>query len=151
MGVSKSRVFEDAFNMFAGRKLGSGVNRDVFECKLRPELVVKVEIVPENGYRSFCNVLETRFWDDHQYRKAIADWLAPIHYTSPDGLVVLQERVRICDKDDVEKMPATIPAFLTDRKVQNFGWTKAGKLVCVDYAFTIPNPSVRKNKAEWWW
>lgn len=139
---------QDAFNMLAGAKLGGGVHRTVFTCKLRPEFVVKVEI-PE-VYREFANVMEMKFWNDHEHYKAVAKWLAPCHFLSPDGYILLQERVTVATENDLAKMPKNLPAFLADRKFGNFGWTKAGNLVCIDYAITIHNPSLKQTKAEWW-
>ena len=57
-------VFRDAFNMLCGKEIGSGIHRTVFECKIRPDLVVKVE---NECYREFANVREMKFWCDNQY------------------------------------------------------------------------------------
>lgn len=46
------------------------------------------------------------------------------------------------------KMPETIPTFLTDLKRENFGLID-GRIVCVDYAMTIPNPSTRLKQVFW--
>lgn len=140
-------VYKDAFNLLCGRKIASGTYRDVFECKLRPEFVVKVEPLPENGYRTFHNVLEHHFWCEHQHYKAVAQWLAPIEYSSPDCRILLQRRVQPIIDD--AQFPAKLPAFLTDTKRANFGILD-GRFVCVDYALTINNPSVRMQKAEFW-
>jgi len=145
--TSKDRVCEDAFNMLCGKLIGEGCYRKVYTCKLRPEFVVKVEEEPENGYREFHNVSETKFWDYNKDHKAVAKWLAPIEYSSPDGFIVLQRKVRMVhDKDELPKL---LPAFLTDTKIENFGWLD-GQLVCIDYALHIHTPSVRMKKADWW-
>lgn len=145
MLVENHGIYRDAFNMLAGEKIGHGAYRDVFECKLRPEFVVKVERDEPNGYRTFHNYDEYRFWDDHKDYRAVARWLAPIEYCSPDMLIILQRRVTPIDKS---KLPAKLPAFLTDLKPSNFGMLD-GRLVCTDYAYTVPNPSLRLKKAEW--
>lgn len=136
-------TYYDAFNLLCGEKLGEGLHRTVFECKLRPELVVKVE---NSDLRYFANVMEQKFWDDHKDYLAVAKWLAPCEYLSPDGRILLQRRaIPVSEKD----LPRSIPAFITDTKVGNFG--RIGKsIVCVDYALTIPNPSTRMRKANWW-
>lgn len=140
-------IFRDAFNMLCGDKIGSGVYRDVFRCKLRPDLVVKVE--RETEYRDFANVREMRFWCDNQDCTAIAKWLAPCEFLSPDGRVLLQKKATIVTEDDLANLPKQLPAFLTDTKFGNFGWLN-GKLVCVDYASVISNVSTRLRKADWW-
>ena len=137
-------IHEDAFNLLCGKLLGEGIHRKVFECKLRPDLVVKVEF--ETEYRPFSNVLEQCFWNDHADYKKVADWLAPCEYLSPDGRILLQRRARPLNDDDV--LPDQVPVFLTDVKLDNFGMLD-GRLVCVDYARTIPNPSLRTRKVAW--
>jgi hypothetical protein len=147
MTITNARVFEDAFNLFCGDLLGSGIHRKVFECKLRDDLVVKVEDNEvQHAWRAFANVHEMRFWEDHQHYKPIADWLAPCEWMSPDGLVLLQKRVSPLPLD--YQLPEQMPSFLTDFKRANFGLYE-GRLVCVDYSTTIPNPSRKPKKAHW--
>lgn len=143
--MDHARIHEDAFNLLCGNLLGGGIHRKVFECRLRPDLVVKVE---DDGseWRNFSNVKEYAFWSDHQDYAAVSKWLAPCEYLSPDGRISLQRRVRIAGPTDV--MPEKLPGFLTDLKRTNFGWLD-GRLVCVDYAWTVPSPKVREVKAEW--
>ena len=137
-------TYEDAFNLLCGKLLGEGIHRKVFECRIRPDLVVKVE--PEENWRYFANVLEMRFWNDHEHYKKVADWLAPCEYLSPDGRILLQRRT--LPIVDSSALPAQLPAFLSDVKADNFGMLD-GRLVCVDYAMTIPNPSTRLKKVDW--
>lgn len=141
--MSRAATFEDCFNMLCGEKLGEGIHREVFACKLRPELVVKIEM---QEMRYFANIMEDKFWVDHQNAKGIAPWLAPIEFLSPDGRLLLMRRADPVPSNF--KLPDKLPAFLTDVKRSNFGLLD-GKLVCVDYAFTIPNPSTRLRKATW--
>lgn len=140
-------IFRDAFDMLCGDKIGSGVYRDVFSCKLRPDLVVKVE--RETDYRDFTNAREMRFWCDNQDYRPVAKWLAPCEFLSPDGRILLQRKATITTESDLPNLPKHLPAFLTDTKFGNFGWIE-GKLVCVDYASVVSNCSVRARKAEWW-
>lgn len=137
-------AFEDAFNLLCGNKIGSGIHRDVFECRLRPDLVVKVEIV--ETWRYFANVHEMKFWNDNEYRKDITKWLAPCEYLSPDGRILLQRRVDPIGSKT--RLPDKLPAFLTDVKKDNYGLLD-GRLVCFDYALSIPNPSTRLKKVDW--
>ena len=137
-------IYEDAFNLLCGKLLGEGIHRKVFECRLRDDLVVKVE--SETDWRYFANVLEMRFWNDHEHYKKVADWLAPCEYLSPDGRILLQRKaLPIVDRS---ALPKQVPAFLSDLKPENFGMLD-GRLVCLDYAMTIPNPSTRLKKVDW--
>lgn len=131
-------TFRDAFNLLAGDKIGSGAYRSVYECKLRPELVVKVEY--EIEYRDFHNVLESRFWSDHEHYKPVSRWLAPCEHLSPDGYILLQRRCR--PLSSWKDIPKTLPEFITDVKESNFGILD-GRVVLVDYALTIPTPSLK--------
>lgn len=136
-------IHEDAFNLLCGDLIGEGIHRKVFECRLRNDLVVKVET--ETNWRYFANVLEMKFWNDHRHYKKVADWLAPCEYLSPDGRILLQKR---CEGVGRTFFPEEIPSFLTDIKRNNFGYYE-GRIVCVDYAMTIPNPSTRLKRVEW--
>ena len=137
-------VYEDAFNMLCGDLLGEGIHRKVFACKIRPDLVVKVE--SDTTCRYFANVLEMKFWNDHEHYKKVAEWLAPCEFLSPDGRILLQRR---CEAVGKTFLPDKIPSFLTDVKRANFGYYE-GRVVCVDYAMTIPNPSTRMKKVKDW-
>lgn len=145
--VLDERIFEDAFNLFCGDLIGSGIHRKVFECKIRDDLVVKVEDnEPKYAWRAFANAYEMRFWEDHQHYKRVADWLAPCEWMSPDGLVLLQKRVSVLPLD--YELPPQMPSFLPDIKRENYGLYE-GRLVCVDYSGAIANPSVRLRKVNW--
>lgn len=138
MTKTTDATFEDAFNLLCGDKLGEGIHRTVFECRIRPDLVVKVE---DEEWRSFANVREQRFWDDHEHMPDVAKWLAPCESLSPDGRILLQRRVT-----PVLELPKQLPNFLTDRKAENFGML-GKRLVCVDYSTVImPKPSTRLGK-----
>lgn len=141
--MSNKRTFEDAFNLLCGDKIGGGIHRTVYTCRLREDLVVKVE---SDEHRFFANVFEYKFWADNSYCEAIAKWLAPCKYLSPDARILLQRRAEPLPKGYT--MPEKLPTFLTDLKRENFGLLD-GKFVCVDYAMNIPNPSVKLKKAEW--
>lgn len=141
--MSDAATFEDAFNLLCGEKIGRGAHREVFECRIRRDLVVKVE---NQEMRYFANVLEDKFWADHQFYRKVADWLAPCEYLSPDGRILLQRRATPIH--DRSQMPEKMPAFLTDLRIENFGLLD-GRVVCIDYALTIPNPSTRLKPAGW--
>lgn len=137
-------TFKDAFNLLCGEKIGEGIHRTVFECRIRADLVVKVE--SEINYRYFANVLEMRFWNDHETDKRVAPWLAPCEYLSSDGRILLQRKA--FPITDTAVLPRQVPSFLSDLKPGNFGILD-GRVVGLDYAMTIPNPSIRLKKAGW--
>ncbi len=142
--MSNAATFEDAFNLLCGDKIGEGVHRTVFACRLHDDLVVKVEAEP--AFRYFANVLEMKFWSDAD--KWMRGWLAPCRYLSPDGRILLQDRCDPVPSDFDFVMPERVPAFLTDLKRGNFGMLK-GNLVCVDYAMVIPAYGRCMKKADW--
>jgi hypothetical protein len=135
---------EDAFNLLCHTKLGSGIHRDVFECRIDPKLVVKVET--DLPWRFFANVFEMKLWNENQHCDAVAKWLAPCEYLSPDGLLLLQRRVE--PLRDSDKLPDKLPSFLTDIKRENFGLLD-GRIVACDYALNIANSSTRLKRAPW--
>lgn len=134
----------DAFNLLCDKKIGEGIHRDVFTCRINDALVVKVET--DGPFRYFANVMEMKFWSEHADHTAVAQWLAPCEYMSPDGLVMLQRRVEPLRRSDV--LPEKLPTFLTDIKRENFGWLD-GKIVCVDYAMHLDHPNTRLKKVKW--
>jgi hypothetical protein len=136
-------AFEGAFNLLCGEELGRGIHRTVFECKLDPTLVVKVEHNEEE--RSFANAFEFRNWDTWGWSSDIAEWLAPVVEISPCGLVLLQRRTIDLRP---EELPTSLPEFLTDHKPQNYGLFE-GRVVCRDYSTLITNASRRRQKVEW--
>ena len=136
-------AFEDCFNLLCGDKLGEGIHRNVFECRLRPELVVKVE--KDEGWRFFANVHEMHFWNHAS--DAVKQWLAPCDYLSPDGRILLQRKANILNTFDTP--PNELPSFLGDIKLANYGWLE-GRFVCVDYALVgIGAPNLKKRKVVW--
>lgn len=141
--VCDAETFQDAFDLLCGERLGTGMHRTVYACKLLPDLVVKVE---NADYRYFANVMEMKFWNDHEHYGKVAKWLAPCTHLSPDGRVLLQKRADPLPKDYV--MPDSMPVFLTDFKRENYGLLD-GRLVCLDYAMTIPNPNIRLKRVNW--
>lgn len=130
---------------FIGEKIGSGLHRTVFACRIDPSLVVKVEV----GSCSFANVREWELWDEVHSTKDVARWLAPCVAISPCGSVLLQRRAEKCDKG---RYPEKVPAWFGDMKFDNFGMLD-GKLVCVDYAGIPVSHALfqkRMKKADWW-
>lgn len=147
--MKEADIFEDAFNLLCGAKLGSGIHRDVFECRLNSAWVVKVENSMPS--RSFANAKEMQNWEDWKDVVPIHGWLAPCRYLSPDGIILIQDRVDPVRKSEHALMPKRVPSFLTDIKYDNFGWLD-GNLVCCDYSVLILDASTKmKNVAGHWW
>jgi len=143
MNSFNNHTFEDFFNLACGKEIGYGHSRKVFDCNLNPDWVVKVEI--EEFHRSFGNVIECSYWDNNKYSDKIAKWLAPCHFLSPDGKILIQSKtqpVRDCE------LPEKLPSFLTDIKKSNFGLLN-GNLVCHDYAITIISSNTKLKNVEW--
>lgn len=129
--MSKKAIFKDAFNLLCGDKIGDGSFRTVYECRIRPDLVVKVENI--SSWRDPHNMLEAQFHSDFKDHKVIGKWLAPIHFVSPDTRIILMERAMpIFDSE----LPKKVPACFHDVKPANFGRLSNGRIVCFDYALT---------------
>jgi len=135
----------DAFSLLCGEKIGEGSSRMVFECRLRRDLVVKVE--KECNWRAFDNVKELTNWEDAKNRPALKKWLAPIEFASPDCRILLMHRAEPLPIS--YKLPDKMPAFLNDLKPENFGLID-GNLVCVDYAIIRLQLSARLRAVKWW-
>lgn len=107
--MSNDRTFEDAFNLLCGEVLGHGIHRKVFACRLRDDLVVKVEDNDGSEWRRFANVLEIEFWHQFQDYDKVGRWLAPCEHLSPDGRILLQKRVSPLPLD--YELPRKMPTF----------------------------------------
>lgn len=129
--------------MAPGTKLGSGVYREVFALEHMPDYVIKVEQEPG----CFHNVREWDTWQALQSAPKWRRWLAPCLAISPGGLFLIQRRTT--PVLTIKEMPAKVPAFLTDRKLGNYGRLD-GRIVCHDYALTIVDYPLRQTKGNWW-
>lgn len=135
-------VNRDFFNFIVGDIIGAGEFRIVYAHAHRPDLVLKFE--PDS--HSFQNVSEWEFWMDNKKDKKVARWLAPVSYISPCGIILAMKRTT---KPARASYPKMLPAFLTDRKRQNFGLYK-GKLVAHDYGLYNVTVPTKRKKADWW-
>jgi hypothetical protein len=143
--VSRPKLSEittlDFQSMMIGKQLGRGIARKVYEFLPDPKYVIKIE--DRSG--SFQNIEEYRFWNEQRNYKPVAQWLAPIHSISPSGTILIQRRITPITK---EQLPAKVPAWMTDMKLEHFGKLD-GKIVICDYAFTTRGLSTRlvRNRA----
>lgn len=138
----QSTIARDFFDLFAGDYIGGGAARAVYECTIRPDLVVKIEAPSQ----SFQNALEWEFWRRTYKLKDVRRWLAPCVSISACGSVLLQERTTPIPEG---KYPEKLPKFLTDIKRVNFG-RLGRRTVCHDYAIVVAEFSLTMRKADWW-
>ena len=120
------QTFEDAFNLLCGRKIGEGMTRDVYECNLRPDCVVKVENADVRSH--FQNLQEWMVWG-RVCGTDLEKWFAPVVQISPNGRILLMKRTL---PSHTEGLPDKVPVFFTDFKRANYGFYQ-GKFVCHDY------------------
>lgn len=114
-----------------GPKIGSGVSRDVYECRFDPSLVVKVE---RNG--SFDNVVEWKVWQELSHDDDLKKWLAPCVGISPAGRVLVMKRTAKVTAAELELAMPKVPRFFHDTHENNWGRFE-GRYVCHDYAFNV--------------
>ena len=120
------------------------MSRVVYECKLDPTLVVKVE----ETAGQFQNVIEWETWkrvQDTPYSR----WFAKPHSISDNSCILLMERTQ---PPQPQQFLAQMPVFLCDFKRTNFGMS--GKwLVCHDYGTNLlfeHGMTKRMKKAHWY-
>lgn len=133
---------DDLWDIFIGKKLGSGAFRDVYDLKFfhgDTDAVLKVQ----REDRCFDNILEYDFW--WRASPELQKWLAPCIYISKNGKFLVQVKVT---EISPKEMPAKVPACLGDVYYSNWGKTKKNKIVCCDYAITNPTYSMRLVKTE---
>lgn len=122
-----STVERDFFNTLCGKRLGKGIGREVYECRLDPSLVIKIE----TGAGSFQNIVEWETWDEvvgTEFEK----WFAPCVSISGAGVVLVQKKTKVISSN---KLPDKMPSFLGDFKQGNFGMYK-GHICAHDYGRT---------------
>lgn len=121
-------VLSDFARLFCGDRLGEGIGREVYALATDPSKVVKVE----RGEGSFQNVIEWETWGDLKGTRH-AKHLAPCHWISPCGIVLIQTRVQPLTP---EHEKARLPSFLCDFKRTNYGVLN-GRVVCCDYGTNL--------------
>lgn len=135
----------DLASLVLGTKLGSGMSRDVYECRLDNAFVVKVE----NASQDFQNVIEWEIWNNVRYLPNVAKWFAPCQFISPNGIFLIQRRV---EKGQARQYPKKVPYFFRDTKYDNFGFLD-GRFVCCDYGTFLREDhfdTKRKKAVKWW-
>lgn len=144
MKIQTNNLLGDEFiDILCGEKIGEGISREVFRCRLNPNWIVKVE---REG-QWFQNIREYLIWEEIQHWKKMSKWFAPVEYISPHGTVLIQHKVTPAYETD---LPKQLPTFFTDIKQENFGMLN-GQFVCFDYGTTpiSRNWSTRLKKFNW--
>lgn len=139
------RISEEFLNTFAGKLIGEGMSRKVFDLPLMPGFVVKIE----EDQQRFQNVIEWETWGTVDECDA-GKWFAPVKHISPNGRVLVMAKTTPIAPGDYPKM---VPAFFTDLKYRNFGQYK-GRLVCHDYGLAsvlMTNGLTKRMKRAHWY
>ena len=127
---SASSTARDLFNLMAGKKLGGGVSRVVYDAMLNDKYVLKFE------YGStFQNIMEWEIWSAVEKDDSVGSakhWLAPCQSISANGLILVQRKTIPMRP---EEMPEKIPRWMCDPKLGNWGLLD-GKPVLHDYGYT---------------
>lgn len=131
--MSDAQVFEEAFNLMCGELIGTGISRKVFDCRLKPGYVVKVE----EGSHSFENVAEWLTWQEVVFTKA-SKWFARCEWISPNGRILIMERTRPALRAE---RPRRVPTWASDLKLSNWGVAvfQDQHFVCHDYGSMSSN------------
>lgn len=147
-------VLRDLAELFCGERLGGGIGRQVYVLLTDPTKVVKVET---EAY-SFQNALEWATWKEATGTK-LERYLAPCHFISPCGIVLIQSRVQPLPTAEEEKVAGTdvlkgvkLPRFLTDFKRANYGILN-GQVVACDYGTNMAityGATGHMKKPDWW-
>ena len=141
-------ICKEVLDSLCGRLIGSGSYRRVYECAINNRWVVKIE---KNFNNSFSNAEEYGVWEGAKEMKDsfYKNWLAPCHFISPNGRVLIQSKTR---QALPHEYPTEIPAWFTDMKLTNYGMI-GKKFVCHDYGNNKLLDSgfvKRMRKARWW-
>jgi hypothetical protein len=121
----KTTTSMDFWKIMAGDRLGYGMSRSVYDCRLDPTLVMKIEVTEGK----FQNIVEFELWSRYMHYEKVAKWLAPVDSMSSNGTVMLMKKTMPLT---VDQFPDEIPAFFGDIKLENFGMLD-GRVVCHDY------------------
>lgn len=119
-------VSTDFIRSICGKKLGTGMSRQVYVFDLDDDLVIKMEV-----NACFQNVLEWETW------RALKDtphakWLAPCKWISRSGNALIMARTKPIS---LSEAPKQLPEWIADHKLENFGWL-GKQVVCHDYGST---------------
>lgn len=133
--------------MLLGPFLGEGLSREVYECRTNPSWVVKVAKEDSGPYPSPTqNCIEYEVWESYENDKVVSKYLAPCEMISNCGLVLVQDRTKTVSEKEFKAFlkKNKIPAFLTDLKIENWGWL-GDRIVAHDYGFISMEANLKKR------
>lgn len=123
-----SFIKEEAAELLLGDKIGSGVYRDVYECLMLPDCVVKVQ----QDALEFDNVMEWKIWQEVRWDDELSLWFAPCVHISANGRLLIMKKTT---KAGISDFPTSLPVFLGDCHKGNYGMYE-GRFVCHDYGLS---------------
>lgn len=141
LGYFRNTVDRDLLRLVCGHELGEGIARTVYSCKMRSDLVIKIE----TRGQSFQNVMEWELWGEIEHHKMLARWFAPCEFMSPCGTVLAMRRT---EPVPMARLPKSMPEMLTDLKPSNYGLLD-GRVVCHDYGFINKELNTKLRTVEW--
>ena len=115
-------IQRDFNKLIIGKKIGQGQYRQVYEYLPDPKLVIKFGTHDTN----FSNIHEWSIWNSIKDTK-MSKWFAPVLKISDYGAVLIMVRTT-----PLIKLPAKIPNFMSDTKLENWGLLN-GRPVVHDY------------------
>lgn len=142
--IKSSDSIKTIHRKLCGKRINSGLYRDVYELKDNPLYVVKIEHSP--GKCGFANASEWVNYIQHKDWKGFGEYLVPCEAISETGQWMIQRRIK---HRESEEYPKKIPSFFTDTKYTNFGWI-GDRFVCCDYPHLIMGIPLRMKLAKWW-
>lgn len=108
-----------------GYLINSGYSRNVYLCKLNPELVFKIsKNTQEDWAIPTQNCIEYMIWDRYKNDEKTSKYLAPCYSISSCGTILIQKRTTPISENEFNKFKEKnkIPTFLCDLKQENCGW-----------------------------
>lgn len=128
-----STIARDFFGMICGDAIALGSSREVYQFNQDDTKVIKFE----HRDASFQNVSEWTVWNDLCYTEIGKQWLAPCHWISGSGKILIQSKAETLLKRR-DMIPDKVPAWFTDHKLENFGVID-DRVVCIDYGLHCLN------------
>lgn len=118
------------YRLLCGKMIGHGCSREVYECKIDSNYVVKRQYVNPPSE----NIIEFEIWESYKYAGWHSQWLAECLFISKTGRILIQQKVEF--KPKKKDYPKQVPYFFTDLTIYNFGFVN-GQLKCCDYAASL--------------
>lgn len=138
---------DDLLNLVCGEMIGEGQYRQVFNCHLNPDWVIKKEKALNTNH---SNIYEFGLYSEFMDTEFGRRWLAPIKWLSPRGLWLIQMKTQPVPDG---LLPKQIPTLFCDLKRTNWGMLN-GRVVCHDYGnngmFKNLRPNVKRMKKATW-